>query len=307
VLGGWLVDVVSWRAIFFINIPLAAAALWLALRAVPETRDPAATSLDWLGAALAATGLGALTYGLTGAGEDGLGDLQVLLTLGAGVLLLSGFLVAQRLVRAPMMPLGLYRSRGFTGANLLTLLLYFGLSGALFFLPFQLIRHHGYSATGAGAVLLPLSLVMGTLSGAAGRAAERFGPRLLLFMGPILSGVGFALLGMIRPEGTYWTGLFPATLVLAAGLTISVAPLTSTVMSSVDLRHAGLASGINNAVARVAGLFAVAVLGLIYFGPLEDGYRLVMWIAAGCAVAGGLAGGLLIPARDAPADRALPP
>jgi MFS family permease len=238
-----------------------------------------------------------LTWGLTAVGERGFVDSLVRAALGAGVALLAGFVISQARGRAPMMPLGLYRSAGFSGANLLTLFLYFGLGGAMFFLPFQLIRVHGYSATEAGAALLPFSLVMGTLSGIAGRAADRYGARLLLVPGPVIAGIGFMLLGLIRPGQSYWVGLLPATLILALGMTISVAPLTSTVMGSVEVRHAGVASGINNAVARVAGLLAVAVLGLIYFRPDEDGYRLAMAIAACCAVAGGLAGGLMIPSK----------
>jgi EmrB/QacA subfamily drug resistance transporter len=297
IVGGWLVDQISWRAIFLLNLPIAAAAAWLAHRAISESSDPEATSLDWLGAALAASGLGILTWGLTAAGPRGFGDPWVEIALVAGMVLLAGFIASQALRRTPMMPLGLYRSRVFSGANLLTLFLYFGLGGVLFFLPFELIRVHGYSATEAGAALLPLSLIMGTLSGVAGYAADRYGARLLLAAGPVIVGSGFALLALISPGGSYWTGLLPAILVMALGMTISVAPLTSTVMGSVEARHAGIASGINNAVARVAGLLAVAVLGLIYFGMPEGGYRLVMTIAAGCAVGAGLAGGLTTPPK----------
>ena len=299
VLGGWLVDHVSWRAIFLINLPLAAATVWLALAAVRESRDPDVDRLDWLGAALAATGLGAVTWGLTAAGERGWTSLAVWSALALGAGLLAAFVVSQARQKHPMMPLSLYRSRTFSGANLLTLALYFGLTGALFFLPFELIARHGYSAAKAGATLLPLSLVMGSLSGVAGKAAARFGARTLLTIGPILAGVGFGMLGGPWLASGYWTGVLPALLVLAIGMTISVAPLTSTVMSAVASSHAGVASGINNAVARVAGLLAVAVLGLIYFAPGPQGYPWVMGISAVAAVTAGIVGWLTIEKKPA--------
>ena len=299
VLGGWLVDHVSWRAIFLINLPLAAATVWLALAAVRESRDPDVDRLDWLGAALAATGLGAVTWGLTAAGERGWTSLAVWSALALGAGLLAAFVVSQARQKHPMMPLSLYRSRTFSGANLLTLALYFGLTGALFFLPFELIARHGYSAAKAGATLLPLSLVMGSLSGVAGKAAARFGARTLLTIGPILAGVGFGMLGGPWLASGYWTGVLPALLVLAIGMTISVAPLTSTVMSAVASSHAGVASGINNAVARVAGLLAVAVLGLVYFAPGPQGYPWVMGISAVAAVTAGIVGWLTIEKKPA--------
>jgi EmrB/QacA subfamily drug resistance transporter len=299
VLGGWFVDSLSWRAIFVLNLPLAAGAIWLALLSVRESRDTHARSLDWTGAAMAALGLGCLTWGLTAAGERGFVDRTVTVALLSGVILLGTFLWWQARTRSPMMPLSLYRSPSFTGANLLTLLLYFGLSGALFFLPFELVRVHGYSATAAGAVLLPFSVVMGALSGLAGRAADRFGPRLPLVCGPITAGLGFALLGMLQPGSSYWIGLLPATLVMALGMTISIAPLTSTVMGSVLPQHVGIASGINNAVARIAGLLASSILGLVYFAPDGGGYRTVMWTAAGSAILAGAVGGRTIPPRKA--------
>lgn len=294
VLGGWLVDLVSWRAIFLINLPIAAATIWLALKAIPESRDPDVDRLDWLGAGLAASGLGAVTWGLTAAGERGWTSLAVWAALAVGAVLLAAFLVSQAREKHPMMPLSLYRSQTFSGANLLTLALYFGLTGALFFLPYELIAHHGYSAAKAGATLLPMSLVMGTLSGLAGRIADKIGARPMLTVGPIIAGIGFGLLGAPWIGSGYWTGVLPALLVLSLGMTISVAPLTSTVMGAVSASHAGVASGINNAVARVAGLLAVAVLGLIYFAPSGGGYPWVMGISAIAAVVAGVVGGLTI-------------
>ena len=294
VLGGWLVDHVSWRAIFLINIPLAVATVWLALAAVRESRDPEVEHLDWLGAVLAATGLGAMTWGLTAVGERGWTSLAVWAALALGAALLAGFVVSQAREKHPMMPLSLYRSKTFSGANLLTLALYFGLTGALFFLPFELIARHGYSAAAAGATLLPASLVMGTLSGVAGKLADRFGARPMLTIGPILAGIGFGLLAGPWIGSGFWTGVLPGLLVIALGMTLAVAPLTSTVMGAVAASHAGVASGVNNAVARIAGLLAVAVLGLIYFAPGSAGYPWVMGISAMAAVAAGIVGAAMI-------------
>lgn len=294
VLGGWLVDAVSWRAIFLINLPIAAATVWLTLKAVPESRDPEVQHLDWRGATLAAAGLGALTWGLTAAGERGWASPPVWTALVAGVAILAGFVALQGRETHPMMPLSLYRSPTFSGANLLTLALYFGLTGAMFFLPYELIARHGYKAAEAGATLLPLSLVMGMLSGVAGRLANRVGARAMLTVGPITAGIGFGLLGGPWIAGGFWTGVLPGLMILALGMTISVAPLTSTVMAAVPSSHSGVASGINNAVARIAGLLAVAVLGLIYFAPDGGGYPRVMAISAAAAIAAGLIGAATI-------------
>lgn len=302
VLGGWLVDAASWRAIFLINLPLAAATLWLA-RGIAESRDaPAAGALaeagapDWPGALLLAAGLGALTYGFIEAPSHGFASGPVLLFLAAGLALLAGFAVQERRAASPMVPLQVFRNRVFSGANGLTLLLYFALSGVLFFLPFTLIQVHGYSATAAGAALLPLSVLLGGLSRPVGRLSQRIGARPLLVAGPLLAGLGFALLAMRAGDGRYWTGVLPGMAALAAGMTLAVAPLTTTVMGAVPPEHSGVASGINNAVARVAGLLAVAVLGVLGAAGADAvaGFRLVAWAGAACAVAAaGVAAGTI--------------
>ena len=298
VLGGWLVDAVSWRAVFLINLPLAAATLWLA-RGIPDSRDPGATGpLDWRGAVLAAAGLGAVTYGFIAAPGRGYTG-PVLGCLAGGVALLAWFGVVEARHPAPMVPLRLFRSRQFSGANGLTLLLYFALTGVLFFLPFMLIGVHGYSATAAGAALLPLSLLLGGLSGAVGRLAGRVGARPLLVAGPVLAGVGFALLGLRAGDAGYWTGVLPGMLALAAGMTLAVAPLTTAVMAAAPEGQAGAASGINNAVARIAGLLAVSVLGALAADG-EAGFRRVAYAAAGCALGAGAIAAATIP-REVPA------
>ena len=231
VLGGWLVDAVSWRAIFFINVPLAVATVWLAMGAVPDSRAlDARERLDWPGALLAVSGLAGITYGLTAAAAKGLSDPSVLTCLVGGAALLCGFVRVEARSRAPMMPPALFRSRDFVGANLVTLLLYFALIGVLFFLPYALIRAHGYASAAAGAAFLPFSAIMGSLSRLAGRLADRFGPRPLLTGGPAIAALGFALLALSSAHASYWTAVLPGMAVLGLGMTISIAPLTAVVM-----------------------------------------------------------------------------
>jgi EmrB/QacA subfamily drug resistance transporter len=277
VLGGWLVQTLSWRWVFFINVPIAVLTLAITYPAVPETfgADAGSKHLDLTAAGLATLGLGAITFGLVESSVLGLGAPLVVVSIAVGVVLLAVFVVyerrLERLGHAPMVPLSIFRSRTFTGANLLTLTLYGALGGALYFLPFNLQQVQGYSPAEAGAALLPFTVVVFALSRWTGSLVQRIGAKIPLVIGPIVVGIGFVLFSLQGIGGTYWTTWFPCVVVLALGMALVIAPLTTAVMNALGSMRSGVASGVNNAVARTGGLLAIAVLNLIVvavFGQL---------------------------------------
>jgi EmrB/QacA subfamily drug resistance transporter len=263
VLGGWLIEHVSWRAVFFINLPFALAVVLISLRHMRENSDRERTRVDWFGAILAALGLGGLVYGLIESSQAGFGDRSVILALTLGVVVLILFSFVESRVSQPMLPLTLFRSRTFAGTNLVTFLLYAALGGTLFFLPLNLIQVQHYSATAAGAALLPFILLISLLSRWSGGLVARYGPRLMLVVGPLITAMGYLL--FLRPGvgGGYWANFFSPVVVLGLGVAITVAPLTTTVMSSIAQNRAGIGSGVNNAVSRTGSLVAIAVLGVV--------------------------------------------
>jgi len=274
VIGGWLIEHLSWRAIFFINVPIALLILLISLRHVPESSDKESKGLDWLGAILATFALGTLVYGLIESSRLGFDDRSVFAALIIAAVLTAAFLLLEARIPNSMLPLGLFRSRTFTGANLLTFLLYAALGGTLFFLPLNLIQVQHYSATAAGAAFLPFVLIMFLLSRWAGGLVEKYGSKIPLVAGPLIAAAGFALFMLPGSNAGYWRTFFPAVAVLGMGMAVSVAPLTTTVMNSVAPNRVGIASGVNNALARGAGLLAIAVLGIVM---LHSFNRAINW------------------------------
>ena len=278
VLGGWLVEHVSWRAVFFLNVPLAVAVIVISLCCVPESREEGLDGpLDWMGAALATLGLGALVYGLIESPRLGFANAMVRVALIGGGLCLAIFVVHEARAQNAMVPLRLFRSKDFAGANLLTLLLYAAVGALMFFFALNLIQVQHYSATAAGAALLPFVIIMFSLSRWSGGLIQHYGARLPLLVGPMIAAVGFAMFARPSIGQSYWTSFFPAVVVVGLGMSVTVAPLTTTVMDSVSEEQAGTASGINNAVSRTAGLLAIAVFGVVMLHAFT--YKLGVWLS----------------------------
>ncbi|MEZ0286006.1 MAG: MFS transporter [Thermoleophilia bacterium] len=297
-LGGWFVEAVSWRLIFVINIPLAAVVVWAA-RHIPETSNPAVRGqrLDIAGASLTALGLAGVTYALTAGDAVGWTDPTVVVLGILGVAALGGFLAVEARGSHPMIPLDIFRNRLFSAANAMTFIVYAALAGALFLLPIQLQQVAGYSPIEAGSALIPLTIVTLLLSSWAGRLAQRIGPRLPMGLGPIIAGVGLALLTRVGPDASYVADVLPGVLVFGLGLAVTVAPLNVTVLAAAGEERAGVGSAINNAVARVAALIAVAVIPLAagisgddYLVPeaFDEGFQTGMVICAIACAAGGV-------------------
>jgi EmrB/QacA subfamily drug resistance transporter len=295
--GGYLIGAISWRAIFLINIPLGAFVVWAAARHVPESRDPGATGrLDLTGSVLTALGLAGTTYALIEAPEKG-ASAAILVTAIGGVAALVAFFVHEHRTANPMLPLSIFSSRQFSAANGVTFVVYAALGGVFFLLVSFLQISMGYTPIEAGSASLPVTGLMLVFSARAGALAQRIGPRIPLTVGPLVIAVGLALLSMVEPGDSYLSSILPAVIVFGAGLTLVVAPVTATVLAAADSNHSGIASGVNNAVARIAGLLAVAVLPVIagltgdsFYDPakMTDGFQIGMMTCAGLAAVGGV-------------------
>jgi EmrB/QacA subfamily drug resistance transporter len=312
-LGGWLVQVATWRLVFLINVPLAALVIVVALKHVPESRNPAAGhSLDLGGVVLAATALAGLTYGFTAWPAQGPGSVAVITSLSVGVVALVSFVIAEMRESEPMLPLEIFRSKAFTAANLATFVVYAALGGVLFLVVLNLQVVAKFTPLAAGTAILPSTVLMLLLSARAGALAQRIGPRIPMTIGPLIIAAGMLLYSRIGAHASYVTKVLPAVVVMGLGLSLNVAPLTATALGAVDENHSGIASGVNNAVARAAGLLAVAILPLaagIGGGSLTDPatlgpvYRRAMFLCAGLLVIGSIIAATLIPSRLEQPDR----
>lgn len=291
-IGGWLTQAFSWRYVFVINIPIALVVIAIAILRVPESRDESMKrSIDLAGSALATVGLGALVYGLIAMDNGGINAVGSV-TVAAGILLLGAFVWVEHIAPDPMLRPDLFTSRVFTVANLYTFFLYAALGGGLYFVPFVLINIHRYSPAAAGATLLPFVVIMVAASRWSGGLVVRTGARIPLVLGALLAAGGFLAYALPGSGGSYWTTFFPAAVLLGCGGALFVAPLTTVVMDAVKVEHAGVASGVNNAVARTAGLLGIAALGIVVAlaSDLLAGFRIAMVISAGlCALAAGAA------------------
>jgi EmrB/QacA subfamily drug resistance transporter len=315
-LGGWLVQVATWRLVFLINVPLAAVVALVAVRHVPETRDPqAAAGIDLPGALACAVGLAGLTYGLTAWPAEGATSPLVLGALAVGAAGMVAFVLIERGSRHPMLPLVVFGNRAFTAANLVTLTVYAALGGVFFLVVLQLQIVSGYAPLAAGMAMLPVTGLMLVLSARAGALAQRIGPRIPMTVGPFVCAVALVLFATVGADAPYLTSVLPAVILLGLGLSATVAPLTATALGALDDRYAGVASGVNNAVARAAGLLAVAALPLaagLGTGSLTDAatlapvYRTAMLICAGLLLVGAATALVAVPSRLAPRPEPVP-
>ena len=269
VLGGYLIDTVSWRAAFLVNLPLALVVLLIVVRYVPESRAEDARSLDLPGALLVTVGLGGVVYGLIGASDQSLDPLEVIAIV-VGAVALAGLVVVERHAREPLIPLHLFGSRNFSGANIMTFLLYAGFGGALFLLPIFLIQVHGYSATAATSALVPFAVVTFVMGRWAGGLVTRYGEKLPLMLGPAFAAAGFILFALPGVGGSYWTTYFPAVVVLGFGMSLVFGPLSVAILNAVDEEHSGLGSGVNRAVQRTAKVFGLAVLAFLVLAAFDN-------------------------------------